>query len=108
MQNIKDYEMLNTKDYEVLKIKDYEMLNKLELTEDEHIRVSACAAKLTESFKLLEGIDTSGVEPLVTVLDIQNVLREDVCVKTIPREELLANAPDRSGGFFRVPKTLEH
>ena len=88
-------------------IKDYEMLNKLELAEEEHVLVSACADKLIASFKLLEGIDTSGVEPLVTVLDIQNILREDVNVKTIPREELLANAPDRSGGFFRVPKTLE-
>ncbi|MCL2294304.1 MAG: Asp-tRNA(Asn)/Glu-tRNA(Gln) amidotransferase subunit GatC [Spirochaetes bacterium] len=88
-------------------VKRYEMLNKLELAEDEYVRVSACADKLTESFKLLEGIDTSGAEPLITVLDIQNVLREDVCVKTIPREELLAPAPDSTGGFFRVPKTLE-
>ena len=88
-------------------IKDYEILNKLELTEDEHVRVSARANMLIESFKLLEGIDTSDAAPLVTVLDIQNVLREDVFAKTISREELLANAPDRSGGFFRVPKTLE-
>ena len=88
-------------------IKGYEMLNKLELGADEHLRVSAWADMLTESFKQLGDIDTSGVEPLVTVLDIRNILREDVCVKTIPREELLANAPDRRGGFFRVPKTLE-
>ena len=29
-------------------IKDYEMLNKLELAEDEHVRVSACADMLME------------------------------------------------------------
>ena len=85
----------------------YEAMNKLSLTEDERSRIFGCAEMLVETFQLLEGFDTSGVIPLVTVLDIQNVLREDVCVKTIPREELLANAPDRSEGYFRVPKTLE-
>ena len=85
----------------------YEALNKLSLSEDERSRISGCADMLVESFQILEGIDTSGVIPLVTVLDIQNVLREDVHVKTIPRDELLLGAPDRSGGYFRVPKTLE-
>ena len=85
----------------------YEALNKLSLSEDERSRISGCAGMLVESFQILEGFDTSGVKPLVTVLDIQNVLREDVCVKTIPRDELLANAPDARGGYFRVPKTLE-
>ena len=88
------------------KFKDYEAMNKLELAEDERSRIADCADMLVESFKLLKGIDTSGVEPLVTVLGIQNVLRGDVCIKKIPREELLASAPDRSGGYFRVPKTL--
>ena len=88
-------------------IKDYEVLNKFELSDDEHIRISAYASMLTESFEQLEDIDTSGAEPLVTVLDIQNVLREDVNIKTISREELLANAPDRCDGFFRVPGILE-
>ena len=85
----------------------YEALNKLSLSEDERSRISGCADMLVESFQVLEGYDTSGVKPLVTVLDIQNVLREDVQVKTIPRDELLASAPDSRGGYFRVPKTLE-
>ena len=85
----------------------YESLSKLSLTDDERSLISGCADMLVETFELLEGFDTSGVEPLVTVLEIKNVLREDVCVKTIPREDLLATAPDQSGGFFRVPRTLE-
>jgi len=85
----------------------YEALNKLSLTEDERSGISGCADMLVDSFQVLEGFNTSGVKSLVTVLDIQNVLREDVCVKTIPRDELLANAPDARGGYFRVPKTLE-
>ena len=88
------------------RFKEYEAMNKLELAEDECSRISDCADRLIESFGVLNGIETSGVEPLVTVLSIQNVLREDRSIKTIAREELLASAPDRSGGYFRVPKTL--
>ena len=80
---------------------------KLNLSDAERRWVCERADKLSESFGALQSVDTSGAEPLFTVLDIQNVLREDVCVKTISREELLANAPDQYDGYFQVPKTLE-
>ena len=64
------------------------------------------ADELLDGFNALAGIDTDGVEPLVTVLDLQNVLREDVGTKMISREELLANAPMQCDGYFQVPKTL--
>ena len=34
-------------------------------------------------------------------------LREDVSLHSLPVESALSNAPDRSGGFFRVPRILE-
>jgi len=40
------------------------------------------------------------------VLDIKNVMREDVAVKHIPREDLLAGAPQEYDGYFQVPKTV--
>jgi len=88
-------------------IKDYESMAKLDLSEAEHRWVSDSADMLTDSFNQLDGIDTSGVEPLITVLDVKNVLREDVSVKMLLREELLANAPEQHGGYFQVPKTLD-
>ena len=88
-------------------IKNYEAMAKLDLPETERVWVSDSADILVDSFSLLDSIDTSGVEPLITVLDITNVLREDVSVKMLPREELLANAPDQYNGYFRVPKTLD-
>jgi aspartyl-tRNA(Asn)/glutamyl-tRNA(Gln) amidotransferase subunit C len=54
----------------------------------------------------LAGIDTDGVEPLYTVLDVRNVLREDINAKTVAREDLLAGAPMQYDGFFQVPKAL--
>ena len=88
-------------------IKAYEAMAKLRLSEAERQWVSDRADMLTGSFSALLEIDTSKTQPLVTVLDIQNVLREDVCVKTVSREELLANAPEQYDGYFQVPKTLE-
>jgi len=89
------------------KIMDYEAMAKLDLPEAERRWVSDRADMLINSFDQLDGIDTSKVEPLITVLDVKNVLRDDVSAKMLPREELLANAPEQYNGYFRVPKTLD-
>jgi len=85
----------------------FEAMNKLKLPDTEHNLISDRANAIFDSFGALNNIDTSGTEPLVTVLDTQNIFREDVCTKEITREELLASAPDHDCGYFRVPKTLE-
>lgn len=85
----------------------YENMAKLSLTEDVRQWVIDSFNTLEESFKKLDCIDTEGVEPLFTVLDLKNVLREDVSAKFIERDELLSNAPEEYDGYFQVPKTLE-
>jgi Asp-tRNA(Asn)/Glu-tRNA(Gln) amidotransferase C subunit len=37
----------------------------------------------------------------------RDALREDVVRPTLPREDLLANAPQQSGGYVKVPVVLE-
>ena len=88
-------------------IKNYEAMAKLNLPENERKWVSKRADMLIESFAALEKIDTSEIKPLVSVLNIQNVLREDICIKTVSRSVLLENAPEQYEGYFKVPKTLE-
>jgi len=85
----------------------YEALSKFDMPETERRWVNARADMLIESFAALDGIDASGAEPLVTVLDIQNVLREDEVVRVVTREELLEAAPEQYDGYFQVPWTLE-
>jgi len=57
-------------------------------------------------------VDTSGVEPLATVIDQQLRLRDDV-INADPltgggiREDVLRNAPEAQHGFFAVPKVIE-
>lgn len=88
-------------------ISEYAAIEKLRLTDEEAALIGACADFLTEDFAALEQVNTDGVEPLVTVLTVQNVLREDVSHQAVSREELLANAPEQYDGYFQVPKTLE-
>ncbi len=87
-------------------IKEYEAMAKLDLPEDERNLITEYAVMLTEQFGLFSSIDTDDVEPMYTVLEIQNVLREDVSGKMISREELLSNAPMQYDGYFQVPKTI--
>jgi len=87
-------------------IKKYEAMAKLDLPENERQWISGCVNVLVESFNELQKIDTSGVQPLVTALNIQNVFREDTCAKMLSREELLSNAPEQYDCYFQAPKTL--
>jgi aspartyl-tRNA(Asn)/glutamyl-tRNA(Gln) amidotransferase subunit C len=48
-------------------------------------------------------LDLEGVEPTSHVVELENVLRADEPWTSLPREVVLANAPEPSGGAFRVP-----
>ena len=50
---------------------------------------------------------TEGVEPTSHAVDVVNVMREDEVGPCLPRDAVLANAPDPSGEFFRVPRIIE-
>ena len=57
-------------------------------------------------FEQISSLDTQGVEPLVTPTDMEEILREDIAKKELSAEELLANAPQRTGNLFTVPPVV--
>ena len=87
--------------------KDYEYMAMLDLTDSERARLEVRFDEIVRGFAVLDKYDTDGVEPMVSVLELNNVLREDVSAKFVSREVLLANAPDSSDGFFQVPAAIE-
>jgi len=87
-------------------INDYLTVAMLQSTDEERGDLSKRLETLVSAFEVLDTIDTQGAEPLVSVLNIQNVLREDVPEKNFTRDEILANAPEQLDGFFLVPGTL--
>ncbi len=85
----------------------YAAMAKLCPSDPQRLADLAAAEALLAQCKAIEAIDTSNVKPLVSVLEITNVLREDVVSQNVTREELLQNAPEQRDGCFVVPGTLE-
>jgi len=79
----------------------------LDLSDVERARLVDRFDEITGGFSVLDDFDTSEVEPLVSVLDLYNVMRDDVVVKFVSRDELLKNAPEQHDGYFQVPAAIE-
>jgi len=62
---------------------------------------------LLEYFDKLSQVDTESVLPTVCPINDKNVLRDDEVWDSLPIDEVLKNAPDKHGRFFRVPRIIE-
>ena len=82
-------------------------LARLAITEEEKERYSQQLSNILTYIEKLKELDTSKVDPTSHGLPMKNVFREDEVRSSLPREEILKNAPDRTEEFFRVPKIIE-
>jgi aspartyl-tRNA(Asn)/glutamyl-tRNA(Gln) amidotransferase subunit C len=82
-------------------------LSRLSISEDEKKTFGSQLSNILDYIEKLNELDTSGVEPTSHVIELTNVLREDVLRPSLPLDEALGNAPDRSGKFYRVPQIIE-
>jgi aspartyl-tRNA(Asn)/glutamyl-tRNA(Gln) amidotransferase subunit C len=82
-------------------------LARLAITDAEKEKYSRQLSNILTYIEKLKELDTSRVEPTSHVLPMKNIFREDEVRPSLPREEILKNAPDRTEGFFRVPKIIE-
>ena len=90
------------------KLIKYETMEKLCLTDEEREFALKAMGILEESFNELARMDAGDAPPLVSVVGLENVLREDVQGKTISRDELLSNAPEEYYGYYQVPKVIDN
>ncbi len=83
----------------------------LDLTEAELETYRAQVDEILEYIGKLNELDTASVEPMAQVLaDDQTAdatLREDVVVPCSVAEDILKQAPDPEGPYFRVQKVIE-
>jgi aspartyl-tRNA(Asn)/glutamyl-tRNA(Gln) amidotransferase subunit C len=61
---------------------------------------------LLEHVKALEALGVDGVAATAQVIPSTNVARDDVPVPSLPREVVLAQAPESDGNYFRVPRII--
>lgn len=83
------------------------ILAKLDLSGAEKEQAKEDMANMLDYIDMLNELDTSGVEPMSHVFPVCNVFREDVVANGDDRENMLANAPERKDGCYKVPKTVE-
>ena len=55
----------------------------------------------------LNEVNVDGVEPLTGAQQMALKMREDAVTDGFYAEKVLANAPDRAGDFYAVPKVVE-
>jgi aspartyl-tRNA(Asn)/glutamyl-tRNA(Gln) amidotransferase subunit C len=83
------------------------VLARLRLTAEEKLQLTRQLDDILEYMEKLHQLDTAQIEPFTHALDAINALRDDAVTNQPNAEELLANAPDRDGSFFKVPKIIE-
>lgn len=81
-------------------------LSRLELSESEVNQLGKDLGKVLNFFNQIAEVNTKGIEPMVTPVEIENYLREDEKNNEIPTEEIMANAPSRAGNLFKVPPVV--
>lgn len=55
----------------------------------------------------LREVDTTGVEPLTSMSQEVNALREDNPLTSLSREDVLKRAPKHDDRHFRVPRVID-
>ena len=82
-------------------------LARLSLADEEADRMASELDTILEHAESLRQLDTSGIEPTSHAIPLPTPLREDVPVPGLDPELAVANAPERDGTAFVVPKVIE-
>ena len=82
-------------------------LARLALSPEEQERMRRELDGILTYIDKLRALDTEGVEPTSHAVPMTSVMRDDAMRPSFPRPDMLANAPDRNGDLFRVPKIIE-
>lgn len=82
-------------------------LARIELSPEEIQRFAGQLDEILAHVEKLKSVNTDGVGPTSHVLPLANVYREDENRPSLPTDAALANAPDREGPYFRVPRIID-
>ena len=83
-------------------------LARLGLTEAEKELFAGQLSAILDYIHVLQELDTEAIPPTTTAIPLQNVMFDDVVEPSLPREDILRNAPAAVDGFFRVRAVLDY
>lgn len=81
-------------------------LARIELTDEEIETFGKQLGDLLDHVNALEKLDIASVPATAQIVESRNVTREDTPRPCLERERVLSQAPQRQGGFFRVPRII--
>jgi len=81
-------------------------LARIALQDDEVATYGAQLENLLDHVAALERLPTSEVAPTALIIPAANVEREDDVRPSLPRDVVLASAPQVQGPYFRVPRII--
>jgi aspartyl-tRNA(Asn)/glutamyl-tRNA(Gln) amidotransferase subunit C len=82
-------------------------LARIAVPEEELAPLATELSHILEWIEQLNEVDTDGVAPMTSVAAMQLAWRADAVTDGGRPEDILANAPERQGGWFVVPKVVE-
>ena len=82
-------------------------LARIRVEEDQLPQLQAELNGILGWIEQLNEVNVEGVEPLTGGAQMAMKMRDDVITDGGISEQVLANAPDRAGDFFAVPKVVE-
>jgi aspartyl-tRNA(Asn)/glutamyl-tRNA(Gln) amidotransferase subunit C len=88
-------------------VKKVAKLARLELSDAEVEEFTGQLAAILQYVEKMDELETAEVEPLAHCLPISNVFADDIVSASLGTDASLANAPQRDGPFFKVPKILD-
>ncbi|MBS7625809.1 Asp-tRNA(Asn)/Glu-tRNA(Gln) amidotransferase subunit GatC [Candidatus Bathyarchaeota archaeon] len=80
-------------------------LSKIKISKREERRYLNEMSEILEYFRMLDEIDTEGVEPTYHVIELVNVTREDAPQQTSP-DSLLEIVPVMKGRYVKAPRIV--
>lgn len=88
-------------------VKKIASLARIEMDDETLERMTPEIAGIMTWIEQLSEVNTDDVEPLASPVNLNLTLREDVMNDGDCVEKILANAPEKTQGFFVVPKVVD-
>ena len=88
-------------------VQNIALVYRLGLSPEDVSRLSSELSNILDQFRVLDNVDTNGVNPTGHSVSANGVMREDEPSQSLPVNKILQNAPSVEKGYFRVKAVLE-
>ena len=92
---------------DIATVKKVATLARLRMDQAELEKMAPKLSNIIGFVEQLEQVNTDNVEPLASVVNIPITMREDIVNDGHCVDKILANAPEKSQGYFVVGKVVE-